>query len=93
MVLHEGNALFGLRWTLPVVDDFDENSVPFEYYHENGEIPYKFMEIPGVHIPDICNRYYYYLALREIEKWAEGNMLRRNTKTSGNPDSTNRNAN
>jgi hypothetical protein len=76
-ILNEGEVEFTMQWTLPVVDDyiFDQNF--FDYFDRTGNLPYSFIDIPGIHIPDIAEWFTEYLALRKIEKWAEKFLLRR----------------
>ncbi len=75
--MFEGSVDFSMRWTLPVVQDFDGSIAPFEYFLQKGQLPYSYSELPGVHIPDIVWWFSDYLALREVEKWAQKNLKRR----------------
>jgi hypothetical protein len=73
-VLCEGSVKFSMRWTLPVAEDYDSDESGFDYFVRKGEMPYVFSDLPGVHIPDIAEWFSEYLALREVEKWAELNL-------------------
>ena len=76
-VMFEGKVDFSMRWALPVAEDYGKSKSGPEYYAQKGVIPYDYPSIPGIHIPDITSWFCNYLALREIENWAEENLDRR----------------
>lgn len=81
-VLCEGNVTFSMQWTLPVVKDYNPNESGFEYFQRRRQMPYSFAGLPGVHIPNITEWFSEYLALQEIEKWAETHLPWRSLRMS-----------
>lgn len=75
-VMLEGEVDFNMRWTLPAEED-DESKGGSEYHSQKDVISYPPTSVPGIHIPDIASWFCNYLALREIENWAEENLERR----------------
>lgn len=75
-VMFEGKVDFSMRWTLPVVEDYDKSKSGWEYPAKKGAMSYAQASVPGIHIPDIASWFCNYLALREIENWAEENLDR-----------------
>ena len=73
----EDEVDFSVRWTLPVIDDYVESKSGSEYHSQKNVISYSQASVPGIHIPDIASWFCNYLALREIENWAEENLERR----------------
>lgn len=71
-VLSEGSAEFAMQWAIPVVEGYDPGGESgFEYFARKGELPYTLTDAPGVNVPSIVEWFSEYLALREVEKWAE----------------------
>ena len=75
-VMFEGKVDLSMQWALPVAKDYGElKSTPAQHYQKD-EIPYAYSSVPGIHISDIASWFCNYLALREIENWAEKNLDR-----------------
>ena len=73
--LHEGTVRFGMQWGVPIVEDWQHDEAPFDYFSRTRQLPYWFSEPPGVHIPDIVEWFVEYLALRQVEAWAERHLV------------------
>ena len=74
-VLCEGTVRFAMQWALPIEHDYDDKEAPIDYAMRTGKLPITFSDLPGVHTPDIIEWFSEYLALRNVEKWAQ-NALR-----------------
>lgn len=76
-IMFEGKVDFSMRWALPVSEDYGKPKNGITYYSQKGVSPYAYSIIPGIHILDIASWFCNYLALREIENWAEENLDKR----------------
>jgi very-short-patch-repair endonuclease len=68
--LYEGSVKFGMPWGVPIVEDWQPNEAPLEYFAKTHQLPYWHSEPPGIHIPDIVEWFVEYLALCRVETWA-----------------------
>ena len=73
-ILHEGQIKFRMRWTLPVVENYNPREAPIDYFLRTGKMPIAFPNLPGVHIPDVAEQFGEYLCLRRVELWAKSNL-------------------
>lgn len=76
--LFEGKVRFGMKWSLPVVEDYEEDEIPADYLLRTGKLPIAYADPPGVHVPYVVEWFSEYLALREIEYWAAMNLPSKN---------------
>jgi len=75
-ILCEGVVEFGMQWILRTEEDYSwEKEAPIEYMMRTGKIPHIDTRVPGIHIPNVAESFSEYLALREIEKWAEKHLI------------------
>lgn len=70
-VLTEGKIAVGLRWPLIIEEDYDGEEAPIDYMLRTGRMPICFPDLPGAHVPSICEAVAEYLALREVSRWAD----------------------
>ena len=68
--IHEVRVSFRLRWTVPVVDDYDETEGPGKYWARTGKLPVAFQDLPGISMHDLAENFCDYLALKKTEEWA-----------------------
>lgn len=68
--VHQVQVSFRLRWTIPVVDDYDESEAPGRYLIRTGKLPMAFQDLPGVSMHELAENFCEYLALKKIEEWA-----------------------
>jgi very-short-patch-repair endonuclease len=76
-VIHEIQVTFHIQWTLPLVEDYDGSETQFQYYLRTGNFPVTYQNIPGISIPELADNFCDFLALREIEKWAKENLIKK----------------
>jgi hypothetical protein len=69
-VVTEGKVAVGLRWPLIIEEDFDGEEAPIDYMLRTSRMPICFPDLPGAHVPSICQAVAEYLALREVLRWA-----------------------
>jgi len=68
--IHRIQVSFGVRWTLPVVDDYDEEETPMSYAARTGAFPIAYQDVPGISMPELAENFCDYLALKKTEEWA-----------------------
>jgi len=69
-ILCAGQVEYRMRWSLPVVDDYDDTEAPASYLERHGRLPIAWLDVPGIHPPDIAEWMAEYLALKQVETWA-----------------------
>jgi hypothetical protein len=75
-VLHSGETHFSIQWALPTVPDYEWSESALAYEARTGENPYVLVELPGIGTWEVAETFAEYLALREVEDWAEANLAR-----------------
>jgi len=73
-ILHEGQVKFGMKWELVIAEDYDQAEAPISYAERNGYLPIYFADIPGGHIPSICEAVCEYIAYKKVREWAQNNL-------------------
>jgi len=76
-ILLQDSISFLYRWVYPTEVDYDPEEAPFNFIIRTGRNPIYMPHIPGAFIPDIARNFCSYLALKQIEIWAENNLERR----------------
>jgi len=46
-VITEGQVDFGMKWALPIAEDYKADEVPVDYFLKTGKLPIVFSEVPG----------------------------------------------
>jgi Protein of unknown function (DUF2726) len=75
-VLKEDSVAVGIRWPLIIEVDYDGEEAPIDYMLRTGRVPVCFPNLPGAHVPSICEAVAEYLALREVARWADAHPRR-----------------
>jgi len=69
-ILCVGQVNYRMRWSLPVVDDYDDTEAPASYLERHGRLAIASLDVPGIHPPHIAEWMAEYLALKQVEAWA-----------------------
>jgi len=76
-ILLKDSISFSYRWVYPIEVDYNPEEVPLDFFIRTGRNPISMPHIPGAFLPEIAENFCNYLALKQIEIWAENNLKRR----------------